>query len=171
MKIVVIEREKLQVIGMKITTNTEEMMIPKFWDIFIKRMPEIELFTIPNCSLGICLGGTTKEDENSTRFDYLACKILTKKPDVIPENMIVHEVPAGLFAVFTHRGNIDSLSETYQYIYDQWLEESVYEQEDRDQIEWYDARFQYDSDQSEIDIHIPIKRGYSKQDAQKEETF
>ncbi|RLC58612.1 MAG: hypothetical protein DRH89_00625 [Candidatus Cloacimonadota bacterium] len=61
-------------------------------------------------------------------------------------------------AVFTHEGSLDNLSETYKYIYEEWLPKSGYELADGDEVEWYDSRFKYDSADSQMDIHIPIKK-------------
>jgi AraC family transcriptional regulator len=157
MKIIIVNREPMRVIGLKQKTNTNELIVPDLWEKFFVRMEEIEEYVVPECSLGVCIGDSFEEKKGITHFEYLACQVLKKEPDEIPEGMVIHSIPGGLYAVFTHEGNVETLSETYSYIYDEWLEESVYELDVRDQFEWYDNRFKYMEDDSQLDIHIPIK--------------
>lgn len=64
----------------------------------------------------------------------------------------------GEYAVFTHKGKIDALKMTYDYIWGTWLLCSGFEIDSRDDFELYDGRFLgADNDLSEIDIYIPVK--------------
>ncbi len=155
MNVIITERPALKCIGMQLSTRTDENKIPLLWDSFIIRMPELDDVAVPDCSLGICIHDSIKEYDEFTAFDYLAAKVV-KNLDVIPQDMIAYEIPATLVAVFTHQGSLDSLAETYEYIYDEWLPQSGYSLADGDELEWYDARFVYDSEDSQMDIHIPI---------------
>jgi len=163
MKVIITEREALKVVGMKIHTSIKENQIPQLWNDFIVRMNELKEVSVPDCSLGICLNGTVTEFNENSTFDYLACRVV-KDDSVIPTGMEYREIPAQLVAVFTHMGSLDSLSETYDYIYDKWLPESEYRLIDADEIEWYDSRFKFGEKDSQMDIHVPIKKKDSEDD-------
>jgi AraC family transcriptional regulator len=77
--------------------------------------------------------------------------------DAVPEGLTVIRVPAGQYAVFTHRlanGGYEGLNP----VMDQWLTTGPYEQSDNFIIEVYDERFRGgDQPDSEIDFLIPVK--------------
>ena len=163
MKVIITEREALKVVGMKIHTSIKENSIPQLWNDFIVRMDELNEVSVPDCSLGICLNETVTEFNENSTFDYLACRVV-KDNSTIPTGMEYREIPTQLVAVFTHMGSLDSLIETYYYIYDKWLPESEYKLIDADEIEWYDSRFKFGEKDSQMDIHIPITKKDSEDD-------
>lgn len=156
MKVLITEREALNVVGMKIRTNVEEDRIPKLWNDFIARMEELQEVAVPDCSLGICINEVEEFSENAM-FDYLVCKVV-KDDSIIPPGMIFRHIKPQLVAVFTHTGSLDTLGETYDYIYNKWLPESDYQIASADEVEWYDTRFKYGEGDSQMDIHIPIEK-------------
>ena len=155
MEVIITEREALKVVGMKIHTSIEENRIPQLWKDFIDRMNKLDKVAVPDCSLGICLNESITEYKEDSKFDYLACRVV-KDDSVVPAGMDYREIPAQLVAVFTHSGSLETLSETYDYIYDKWLPESEYKLITADEIEWYDSRFKFGEKGSQMDIHIPI---------------
>ena len=169
MKVIITERERLKVIGMKISTTMKENSIPQLWNDFIARMDELTEIAVPDCSLGVCLNEINEDHDESEIFDYLACKVV-KDDSTIPSGMEYHEIPAQLVAVFTHLGTLDTLGETYDYIYDKWLPEGEYKIIDAAEVEWYDSRFKYGEEDSQIDIHIPIAKK-DDEDVDAEEIF
>ncbi len=170
MKVIITEREKLKVVGMKISTTMKDNSIPQLWNDFIARMDELAEIAVPDCSLGVCLNEINADLDGSDFFDYLACKVV-RDDSIIPSGMEFHEIPAQLVAVFTHFGSLDTLSETYDYIYDEWLPESEYKIIDAAEVEWYDSRFRYGEKDSQIDIHIPIAKKDDDEDVDAEEMF
>ena len=156
-KVIITNREPIKIIGMLIRTNMQENKIPKLWEEFIGRMEELNEIAVPDCTLGICLAVDEDDINDNTEFGYIAGRVV-KNNSFIPEGMIYHELLEQEVAVFTHEGSLDNLSETYNYIYEEWLPESGYELADGDEVEWYDSRFKYDSVDSQMDIHIPIKK-------------
>jgi len=169
MKVIVTEREPLKVIGMKISTTLKENSIPQLWNDFIARMEELGKTAVPDCSLGVCLNEINKDHDGSEIFEYLACRVV-KDDSIIPSGMEYHEIPAQLIAVFTHFGTLDTLGETYGYIYDQWLPKSEYKIIDAAEVEWYDSRFKFGEKDSQMDIHIPIAKK-DDEDIEAEEIF
>jgi len=77
----------------------------------------------------------------------------------VPEGMITEKFPAQKYAVFTHIGRLNNLGETFQYIYQDWLvNNSRYERVPfAPEFEWYDQRFNANSDDSELDLYVPIR--------------
>lgn len=78
--------------------------------------------------------------------------------DHVPEGMITKVIEEGKYAVFTHRGSLDMLKVTYEYIWGTWIPRGKVELDMRDDFELYDERFKgVNNNLSEIDIYIPIK--------------
>ncbi|MCK5051870.1 MAG: AraC family transcriptional regulator [Candidatus Cloacimonetes bacterium] len=155
MEVIITEREALKVVGMKIHTSIKENLIPQLWNDFITRMDELDKVAVPDCSLGICLNETGTVFREDSMFYYMVCKVV-KDDSIIPSGMEYREISSQLVAVFTHLGSLDTLSKTYNYIYDKWLPESEYKLFTADEIEWYDSRFKFGEKDSQMDIHIPI---------------
>lgn len=93
---------------------------------------------------------------SETEFLYGACVEVSNLSEV-PEGMVGKEIPAGKFAVFTHKGTRFKLKDTYDYIYGTWFPNSGYEPAEVDTLEFYDERFRSDAEDSEMEIYIPIK--------------
>lgn len=75
----------------------------------------------------------------------------------VPEGMTVTHVPAGQYAVFTHR-LADGGYEGLNLVMENWLTTGPYEKSDNFLIEVYDERFKGGCQpDSEIDFWIPVK--------------
>lgn len=152
--------DNFSVVGMEIQTNLKDNKIPQLWMSFMPRMQEIKHINSKNVGYGIC-----KHDENispetftdDTIFTSVASMGVDKVEDV-PEGMFSLEVKGGKFAVFTHKGNLNNLKTTYEYIYGTWLPNSSFELDKRDDFERYDNRFMGpENNASEMEIWIPVK--------------
>jgi predicted transcriptional regulator YdeE len=66
-----------------------------------------------------------------------------------PNGLFLTEIPSGKFAIFTHQGSLDSVQETFDGIFSEWLPESGVELRDEAMLEIYRD--------SEIDIALPIE--------------
>jgi len=155
MEVIITEREELKVVGIIIKTTVEENKIPELWNEFIPRIIELEGVAVPDCTLGICLY-EGEEFQEGEPFSYMAA-VVVKDDSIIPEGMEYRVIPQAKVAVFTHEGSTETLGETYNYIYEEWLQESGYDIAEADELEWYDTRFKFGDDDSQMDIHIPIK--------------
>jgi len=136
--------------------KNNHIVIPKLWDKYLKRTGEIKNRK-NDFSIGLC--------------EYIADKTQKKHPDeclymagvevsdfsFVPEEMTSKIIPAGRYAIFTHKGTLDKLEHTMNYIFGSWLPKSGEELRDAPDLELYDHRFKHDSENSEIDIYIPIK--------------
>ena len=68
-------------------------------------------------------------------------------------------LPANRYAIFTHKGKLPGrITETFGYIYGEWLPRSGYKQAAPCDFERYDARFKGpDNDESLTEICVPIQ--------------
>jgi len=71
--------------------------------------------------------------------------------------MVVREVPAGKYAVFTHVGSLEKLRDTYQYIYQTWLPHSGYTHSPDIDFEYYNEDFKDFAPDSRFNIYVAVK--------------
>ncbi len=133
--------------------KNNHIVIPKLWDEYLKRQTEIQS-RVNQSYFGVCFGG----DESNSHPDeclYMASSEV-KDDTQIPNGMISKTIPAGEYAVFTHKGHLKNLEYTMNYIMGSWLQKSGRKLRDAPDLEYYDHRFNFVSANSEIDIYIPI---------------
>ena len=88
---------------------------------------------------------------------YLAA-VPVSSTDSLPEGMVWRTIPATTYAVFIHRGPITGIASTCGEIYREWLPQSGYEHSDIADIEVYDHRFCPDSEDSEVEYWISVRK-------------
>lgn len=144
----------MQVIGMAYTGKNEHQEIPALWDVFLLRVAEVTGRTHPDVVLGVC--GDAREDGS---FRYVAgCQVSAGTP--VPKDMIAIDVPAATYVVVTQHGPLSDtehgLDATLSYVYRTWLPASGYQRAATPDLEWYDQRFHYGQQDSEMDVYTPI---------------
>lgn len=142
------------VMGLAGQFTMENNTIHLLWDDFNRRDKEIPN-AIHDAAIGVCYHDDNYSPEKS--FTYMA-GFAVSKVEEIPAGMSVRDLPEGEYAVFEHKGALDSLSATYDMIYREWLPSSEYELDPRDDFELYDERFDYGKPESILEIWIPIKK-------------
>jgi len=151
----IVLKDAFTVVGLEVITTQEDnntnFSIPKLWSRFIPRAQEIKSRAAA-ASLGLCIS----EGFDDCKFAYLAC-VEVSNADSIPEGMVARSVPASKYLVFTHKGSVDELGKTYDFIYGTYIPNSTYEIASMVDFELYDERFNPNSPDSELDIYIPIK--------------
>lgn len=130
--------------------------IKALWDRFLERKHEIG-GTNPDYALGVCMPNHSDiKKQSEQQFVYVAA-LPVRTADNVPEGMVVCRIPAGRYAVFTHKGPIANLPLTLKYIWGTWLPGSDYKYADgQPDFELYDDRFCPDGADSEFDIYIPL---------------
>ena len=129
--------------------------IGKLWDRFLPRKDDIK--AAKKYAVGICTPSHPQiKVANADQFVYIA-GVPVQSPNSIPEGMVACELPAGRYAVFTHKGPISEIGHTLNYIWGTWLPKGEYEHRDAPDFELYDERFDPDSADSEFDFYVPIK--------------
>ena len=137
------------------TEKNNLFVIPALWDKYLIRKNEIKKIN-NNVDFGICLPVENKFKTHPDECLYLACAEV-QNFDNVPDGMITRLIPSGEYAVFTHKGKLDKLDHSMNYIYGLWLPKSGKKLREAPDLELYDSRFNLDSDASELDIYIPIE--------------
>lgn len=133
--------------------------IPAFWQDYMKNHCEWlhkSLAPVSHAEYGLC----TNMDMETGEFDYVI-GLEVPEDAVLPEGLHETTVPAATYAVFTTppsdgAGLVDSIQNTWSYIYEQWFPESGYEYASGcADYELYDERCLRESGM-QIDIAIPV---------------
>lgn len=74
----------------------------------------------------------------------------------VPEGMKSLQVPAGLYAVFLHKGAALMAEKTMRFIFQEWLPASDFMLDDRPHFEVLGKKYRNDDPESEEDIWIPV---------------
>ncbi|BCN31914.1 AraC family transcriptional regulator [Anaeromicropila herbilytica] len=148
---IILDKE-FKLIGMKETVKPGSERIKNLWDSFTSKKSEIKNILTQDTVLGICEYMPNITDESE--FSYFA-GVEVKDFSDIPKGMLIKIIPNSKYAVFTHKGSLSKLKDTYNFIYGVWLPQSGYELAELDTIELYDSRS--NAADSEFDIHIPLK--------------
>jgi AraC family transcriptional regulator len=77
--------------------------------------------------------------------------------DSVPPEMETITFPAGLYAVFLHKGPASTGPVTYQYIFGTWLPGSDFLLDDRPHFAVMGEKYKSDDPDSEEEIWIPVK--------------
>lgn len=157
-----VTRDEFKVAGMECVGTAQSGAFGRLWGEFIPKMD-----TIPNRSsecgcYGVCGCGPDCEPEKGvckcqeTGASYMAC-VEVSDTSSVPEGTVARTIPAANYAVFTHKGTLDKLGDTFNYIYQTWLPKSGREMAVPHCFELYDQRFNPVSEDSELDIYVPVK--------------
>jgi len=150
-----VDREEFKIIGVEDIGKRESRNTAQVWAKFqglITKVPKKD----GSHALGLTM--VTKEllDKGENRF-IVANEI--PSVDEIPEGMVVETIPAQKYAVFTHIGSLINIGKTFQYINGDWLVNNTRYQRVplAPEFEYYDQRFSLTSEESELDLYIPIQ--------------
>ncbi len=112
----------------------------------------------PGCAFGICMAShPSVEKKERQTFVYMS-GLPVSKVESMPDGMISCEIPARKYAVFTHKGSLDTLPHTVNYIWGTWVPKNIeaYQHKDAIDFELYDDRFDPKTLSGEFDIYIPV---------------
>jgi predicted transcriptional regulator YdeE/DNA-binding transcriptional MerR regulator len=149
----IVNKPAFKAVGISYIGKNQAGEIPQMWSVFNHRYDQIP--AISDICYGLCFSKVNGAAEGE--FEYVAATEV-KDDKNIPEGMVYREVPKYKYAVFTHHGKLDTLGETYDFIYNTWLPLSGLKvHPDHYDMELYDERFIFDSDDSAFDIYIAIQ--------------
>lgn len=149
----IVERGAFQVVGMTQRFTPGKMDgIAALWDRFIHRAGEVA-DAVPGVHYGV---GVDDRREGEPGFLYTAGTAVASVGR-IPIGMNAVTIPAGRYAVFTHRGPVTLLAKTVVAVWHQWLPSSGYKARHAPDFERYDERFKMHSPDSEVDLYVPIE--------------
>lgn len=153
-EIITIAPSYIMGIRFKTTINGNESIA--MWQQFNNQVP----FTLrSNKKYGVYEVGETCSSDvfhiDSKTTAFIGVKIPENYP--ILKDMKKKKLCGGKYAKFTHKGTVDTLIQTYHYIWGVWFPKSGFNIAERDDFECYTERFSDANDKnSEIDIYFPI---------------
>lgn len=77
--------------------------------------------------------------------------------DIVPVGMESFTLPAGIYAVFIHKGDAHSAPVIFNYIFKTWLPNSGYILDNRPHFELLGEKYRNNDPGSEEEIWIPVK--------------
>ena len=150
----IVTKPAFKAVGMSYVGKNQNNEIAQMWGVFNQQAKVIPSVENSN-AFGLCFSNPTGAAEGE--FEYVAAFEVNDNQN-IPEGMVYREVPEHKYAVFTHYGKLDTLGQTYEYIFNTWLPQSGLEvHTSKYDMEVYDERFIHDSDDSEFDIYVALK--------------
>lgn len=124
--------------------------IPALWE---KLIPHIG--SIPGQKGEVTYGVCSNFDGNGG-FDYMAGVEIRKLDDFPQEKYPWIEVLPRQYAVFEHKGSLDQLPQTIDYIYNTWLPASDYKGLNAPELERYSADFNPRLHTGKLEICVPV---------------
>lgn len=136
--------------GVDSEKNNIASKLPRLWSAFIPRLSEIE-----GAIAGICYGVVRQTASRTDELEYIAATEVSRSATV-PRGMLAVDIPSARYAKFMHRGRVKEVDRTVNYIYSSWLARSGFRHTYGADLEFYDARYEPDSEHSVIHYAIPI---------------
>ncbi len=140
-----------KVMGMKYRGKNLNQEISKLWGELNPRAGEIPI--TGDSAYGVCF---MIPDAEKGEFEYVA-GFEVKQYDRVPDGMLVVDVPAARYAVFAHRGSLETLGETYRQIYEEWFPGSSFKPHGGYDMEVYNEDFKNFSPDSVFYIYEPVE--------------
>lgn len=88
-------------------------------------------------------------------LEYM-CAAEVRDFDALPPGIDRLRVPAQHYAVFLHRGHISGIGATWERIWKEWLPRSGRRTADTPDFEIYDARYDPETGNGEVEIWFPL---------------
>ncbi|MEP1151510.1 MAG: GyrI-like domain-containing protein [Balneola sp.] len=148
-----------RLVGMKIETSVSNYMAPALWQKFMPRVKEIKNgIGTQKYSIQIYSELFDYSNFNPNRsFTYWAATEVSSF-DSIPDGMEALELMEGKYALFIHKGTMESFPKTLGYIYEEWLPTSGFSVDHRPHFELLDERYLGPNHpDSEEEVWVPIK--------------
>lgn len=135
--------------------NNSQEVASSLWGNFKTRIGEVKS-RVDSRSIGFCESTSGSFEAHPEEYFYVAG---TEVEDTsqIPEGMVTKTIPAGRYAVFTHKGRVDKIEHSMRYIFGSWLPKSGEELRDAPEFSVIEPGFDPNSEDSEFDIYIPVK--------------
>jgi AraC family transcriptional regulator len=156
----IVTMPEIKVAGIRGETTLSDIKLRELWNQVNHMHRDIPHLVEGGRGFGIC--EACNENTLYTMNDWvLFTEVAGYEVDSfedLPPQFVRKILPAGKYAVFTHRGSLRMLPQTFDYIWGTWFLTTDEELDWREDFELYDNRFLgYDHPDSEIDLYIPIR--------------
>ncbi|RYE83306.1 MAG: helix-turn-helix domain-containing protein, partial [Myxococcales bacterium] len=137
--------------------NNVGTKLPALWGEFMPRLPGIAGQVLDAGETRPTGYGVIRQtSERSDELEYLAA--IAVAPDApVPAGMVRLELPATRRAIFRHRGHLQQLDRTVNYIYSSWLARSGLRHPGGPDLEVYGPGYRHEQDDSEVLYAIPVE--------------
>jgi AraC family transcriptional regulator len=156
----IVELPAIKVAGLRGETTLRDNKLRDLWERANAAYTQIPNRVPGGRGFGICeacLDNTLYTMSEDALFSEVA-GVEVSSFDGLPEQFVQKVIPGGRYAVFTHRGTLRMLPQTFDYIWGTWFLTTKEELDGREDFELYDGRFLgYDHPDSEVDLYIPVK--------------
>lgn len=156
----IVELPTIKVAGLRGETTLQDLKLKELWKRANNLYEQIPNRANNGRAFGICEAcndNTLYSMNDNVVFTEVAGVEVTSF-DGLAEPFVKKVLPGGRYAVFTHRGSLRTLSQTFSYIWGTWFLNTKEELDWREDFELYDNRFLGDDyPDSEIDIYIPVR--------------
>lgn len=124
--------------------------IPPLWQGLNARLDEFDEDQI-GAAFGVCC-----DADGAGNFRYVA-GIAGRADDPVPKGMDDVKIPAGRYAVFTHKGHIGDFPKTVYTVWNKALPDAGLEPRPAPEFELYDSRFDVATGRGVVELWIPVK--------------
>lgn len=156
----VVELPEILVAGLRGETTLRDNRLRALWERTNALSPQIPDRLPGGRVFGICEAcreNTLYTMDGGVCFTEVAGVEVTSL-DRLTAPFVGKVLAPGRYAVFTHRGSLGMLPQTFEYIWGTWFLTTREELDGREDFELYDQRFLgYDHPDSEIDLYIPVR--------------
>lgn len=156
----IVELTEIRVAGIRGETTLRDNRLRELWDRTNSLYSQIPNRIPGGRSFGIC-EACAENTLYTMNEDILFTEVAGTEVssfEGLTEPFVQKVIPGGRYAVFTHRGTLRMLPQTFDYIWGTWFLTTKEELDWREDFELYDERFLgYDHPDSEVDLYIPVK--------------
>jgi len=145
-----------KLIGRRLVMSFADYTVSELWKRFAPGRKEIKNALTKNMlSVAVYAPNHFIDFKPTNEFEKWAA-VEVSNFDNIPSEMETFVLPAGLYAVFNHKG-LSTDNSVYQYIFGTWLPGSDYILDNRPHFEVLGEKYKNNDPASEEEIWIPIK--------------
>jgi AraC family transcriptional regulator len=149
-----VELGEMKLIGLPFYGNPEG---GKFGDVWHRLMQQV-LPTQGRVNEKVAYGVEFYGPEwmTANQWMYFPCFEVNNLENM-PGLLFAKTLPAARYAVFTSKGGLATLGDTFKYVYSEWMPASGYELAYPYDFEYYGEAFQSGQPGAEVDIYLPIR--------------
>lgn len=143
----------LIMVGIEMVDNMEQEAYMKLWEKFFEIDEKIPN-AMDDAYYGISFA--TQNAEGKEAWGYMVAAAV-KGLEEIPQEMAVRKIPARKYVVFEHRGSVENIAKLYEFIYGKYAHSGQHKLLFAESLERYDHRYNAGSDDSIMEIWVPVE--------------